>query len=432
MTCKTSRTLSAILSCALILAAPGPEAFAAAAAVVQQRAAVSPASGQVGTFRPLGAASIGTALQPLGTLSLQGSLSLTPVPGVKTPVAVSAPALDAAPALLPQAAPAALPAAEPAPIQTTLGGLSRGVERIETGARQDAPPTEQRQAVDELFLGRGLRAPADVSASPLPSRPSGLQPAARQGDPRTEPAEPERSISRSLRVGWLGAVIPLAFTILTTTVAQLLGYQLHPGYQGPAPSILTPATVAATFGMAAVLAPVSEEIVFRSGLMGGIRKLTRRIPLLGEFWIPALVSSAIFVALHELSDPLLFFTRMVHSLILSWAWHKEGLPSSIAAHAFFNGLLTLPMVFSLLPGPGPIIAGLLTAALGIVYTWRSIKALKAQRADRASGEVMPFEISSKQALALAGVLIAGYYLLAHNPIWFLGAMGYGWYALKHR
>ncbi len=225
---------------------------------------------------------------------------------------------------------------------------------------------------------------------------------------------------------------PLAITAVAVTVAQLLGYQLHPGYHSPMPQQLTIGTVAATMGMAAVLAPVSEEIVFRSGLMGGIRKLTRRIPLLGEFWIPALVSSAVFVALHELSDPLLFATRLVHSLILSWAWHKEGLPSSIAAHAFFNGILTLPMVFSLLPGPGPIIAGLLTAALGIVYTWRSIKALKVQRADRASGKVLPFELSSKQALGLAGLLLLGYYLLAHNPIWFLGAVGFGWYALKRK
>jgi hypothetical protein len=59
-----------------------------------------------------------------------------------------------------------------------------------------------------------------------------------------------------------------------------------------------------------------------------------------------------------------------------------------------------------------------------------MKALKAERTDRASGKILPFELSSKQSLVLAGLLIVGYVLLAHNPIWFLGAMGFGWYALK--
>ncbi|MDD5627636.1 MAG: hypothetical protein PHU21_01120 [Elusimicrobia bacterium] len=51
---------------------------------------------------------------------------------------------------------------------------------------------------------------------------------------------------------------------------------------------------------------------------------------------------------------------------------------------------------------------------------------------RASGRVLPFELSAKQALALAGLLLLGYYLLEHNPLWFLGAMGFGWHALKRK
>ncbi|MBI5239656.1 MAG: CPBP family intramembrane metalloprotease [Elusimicrobia bacterium] len=451
MTRKTSKALAAGLSLLFVLTAPGSEAFQAmAAVVVQQRgAAASPVSGQVGALRTAGTGSLGTTLQAPGALSLQGSLSLTPAPGVKAQAVIpgasrAAPDI-AAPAQMARVSPIAAPAQTPgiaaADAPTALGGLAQGVERIETGSRQDGSAQDQRQAIDELFLGKGLLAPADVAASPLASQPSGLEPPARLGAPSLkapavllspEGTKPERSLKRTLRVGWLAAIAPIAFTFLCVTVAQALGYALHPGYQSPTPSIITPQTVAATFGMAAVLAPVSEEMVFRSGLIGGIRKLTKRVPLLGEFWIPALVSSVIFVALHELSDPLLFFTRLVHSLVLSWAYHKEGLPSSIAAHAFFNGLLTLPLVFALLPGPGPIIAGVLAAALGILYTWRSIKSLRAQRADRASGKVLPFELSSKQSLWLAGLLLLGYYLLAHNPIWFLGAMGYAWSALKRK
>jgi hypothetical protein len=449
VTRKTSKTLAAGLSLLFVLTAPGSSAFQAMAAVVaaQNGAAVAPVSGQAGAFRAPGAASLKTNLQAPASLSLQGALSLTPAPGVKTQAVVPAAAtpMEAPPPkatavlLSPQGTPAIQ--APAAPAQTALDGLAQSVERIETGSRQGGSAQDQRQAIDELFLGRSPFAPGEVAATPLAdTTPSGLSHAAagavsQRGPPsisQTQPQQPQRSVFRSLRVGWLAAVAPLAITLITTAVAQALGYQLHPGYHSPMPSILTPLTAAATFGMAAVLAPVSEELLFRTGLMGGIRKLTQRIPLLGEFWLPALVSSAVFVALHELSDPLLFATRLVHSLILSWAYHKEGLPSSIAAHAFFNGILTLPMILSLLPGPGPVIAGGLAAALGIAYTWRSMKALKAERTDRASGKILPFELSSKQSLVLAGLLIAGYVLLAHNPIWFLGAMGFGWYALKRR
>jgi membrane protease YdiL (CAAX protease family) len=452
MTRKTSKTLAAGLSLLFVLTAPGSSAFQAMAAVVaaQNGAAVSPVSGQVGAFRAPGAASLGTDLQAPASLSLQGALSLTPAPGVKTQTVVPGAPAAATPMetpppkatavlLSPQGTPAVQ--APAAPAQTAIDRLAQSVERIETGSRQGGSAQDQRQAIDELFLGRSLFAPGEVAAAPpadahvnalAPARHDAVNPRGPPTISQTQPQQPKRSIFRSLRVGWLAAVAPIAFTFLCVAVAQALGYVLHPGYQSPAPSVINPRTAASTFGMAAVLAPVSEELVFRSGLMGGLQKLFKRVPLAGEFWLPALLSSAIFVALHELSDPLLFGTRLVHSMVLSWAWHKEGLASSVAAHAFFNGLLTLPMVFSLLPGPGPIIAAVLTAALGIFYTWRSVKTLKAERADRASGKILPFEISSRQALGLAGLLIAGYYLLAHNPIWFLGAIGFGWYALKRK
>ena len=64
-----------------------------------------------------------------------------------------------------------------------------------------------------------------------------------------------------------------------------------------------------TMTAASVMAPISEEVIFRGGLMGGIRNATRRIPVVGQFWIPAVVSSAVFVAMHDLSDPVLFSTR---------------------------------------------------------------------------------------------------------------------------
>jgi hypothetical protein len=182
--------------------------------------------------------------------------------------------------------------------------------------------------------------------------------------------------------------------------------------------------------MASVMAPVSEEMLFRNGLMAGLRRLMRRIPLVGEFWLPALLSSVVFVAFHELSDPLLFATRLVHSMILSAAYHKEGLPSSIAAHAFFNGLLMLPLVFSLLPGPAALIANILTLPIAALLSWRALRALKAQAPERSSGRVQPVEISAFPSLLLAALLLAGFLLLAHNPVWILGAFGYGWRAAR--
>jgi len=100
----------------------------------------------------------------------------------------------------------------------------------------------------------------------------------------------------------------------------------------------------------------------------------------------------------------------------------------VAAHAFFNGLLTLPMVLALLPGPIGLLANILTLPAIAFLTWRAFKALKAQAPDRASGRIQPLEITALPSLLLAALLLAGYFFLAPNPIWILGAVGYAWRA----
>ncbi|MCX5797733.1 MAG: CPBP family intramembrane metalloprotease [Elusimicrobia bacterium] len=435
---KSSRAKAIAVGLALLclLTAPGSEAFQAMAAVTVQSQAVAPLTapaqvGAMGMLAPGTSGSLSTALSPV---SLKGTLSVTPTPGVRTQAAPSPLALTA-PAAVPSAAAKIVLAPQGTPVleaPTALQALTQGSERIAASAGQGGSVASQRQAVDELFLGRGLAAPDEVAAAPLAdSAPSGLRPAALAGSaaPRAPPA-PQRSLLRSLRVGWLAAVAPLAITLVTTAVAAYLGYQQHPGYQSPVPHQLTVATVSALAVDAAVMAPVSEEMLFRNGLLAGLRRMMRRIPLLGEFWLPALVSSVVFVAVHELSDPLLFATRLVHSLILSYAYHKEGLPSSIAAHAFFNGLLTLPLVLSLLPGPAALIANILTLPIAALLTWRVFKALKAQAPDQASGRVQPLELTALPSLLLAALLVAGYVFLVPNPIWILGAFGYVWRAAR--
>lgn len=436
-----AKALAVGLALLCLLTAPGLDAFQALAAVTAQQHSAAPAAApaQVGAMGTLGPGTAGILSAALGPISLKGSLSVTPAPGVRTQAAPSPLPLPAPQAIVTAAVPLAAnnvvlsPERTPASgARTALQDLTQGTERIAASSRQDGSGQAQRQAIDELFLGRGLAAPAEVAATPVADfQPSGLAPAVEPGagGPRGPPA-PQRSLLRSLRVGWLAAVAPLAITIVVTAVAAYLGYALHPGYHSPVPEQLTVTTVAATAAMAAVMAPVSEEMLFRNGLMAGLRRILRRIPLVGEFWLPALASSVVFVALHELSDPLLFATRLVHSLILSYAYQKEGLPSSIAAHAFFNGMLTLPLVLSLLPGPAALIANLLTLPIAALLTWRAFKALKAQASDRASGAVLPLELTALPSLLLAALLLAGFFFLAHNPIWILGAFGYGWRAAR--
>jgi membrane protease YdiL (CAAX protease family) len=323
--------------------------------------------------------------------------------------------------------------------------LSLGAERLLPAAAPAVSVESGVSALDSVFNGSTLK--TGTVAGPTSGKDGGVVSsglsASSLGESRDAggasqtPGEPQapqparQSLSRSARVGLLAAVIPLAITFATMAAATALGYHFHAGYQNPFPEKMTLVTAATSLIGAAFLAPVAEEMIFRGGIMGGIRAMTKNIRGIGQFWIPAVVSSVLFVSVHELSDPVLFATRFVHSMILSYAFHKEGYTGSMFAHGIFNGLLVMPLVLGvLLPGALATVATLALTPLSLWLAVKAFKKLKAEQPDKASGRLQAYAVSPVQALLLAAALMAGFFFIVGNAVWAVGAAGWLFYAIK--
>lgn len=380
--------------CAAVLLSSAPLPAAAAIARVAAAVPASPmGAGAAGAAR-LGASlgsPIGLSLRTpsLAPSALTPAPSLNPAPapanaGLRAPVlAASAlplsPSMNGAAAAAPEgpaAAPAAALAAEDAAKIPAVAGVEEAF-RLIRGEKGAAAPASV--VLDRLFEGTAKRSSAaDAPAAGAPSAPgTGLAPAsAKLSAPTVGPrwvfheAKPapgaQSSWSRTFSVGLLAAVIPLALTTIIVFGAQMLGYELHPNYTNPASGLegTTPSVLQAAllFTGAAVMAPVAEEILFRAGIQGSLSKISNSLRL-GVFWVPAVIGSLIFVAVHETADPVLFSTRFIHAMILAYAFKKEGILASMAAHGLFNGLLTLPLLGAAavgLLGPAPAAAAALS------------------------------------------------------------------------
>lgn len=420
------------LPLSLILAAPGLAPYQAAAQTISARVAApaGPAAAAGASIHSLGGAS---AVLPSANLQAGLIPSLTPAPSLAPlPVAPAAAASPAAPRSISPAtalkvpftrAAAAAPAKAAAAPAAALAALKTGGVALTAAAEAsaDAP----RVALDGLFEGSvarpeslavaGLSAPSD---SPRLAPSQGPRWVKSLRAPDAAPA-PATSVKRTLNVGFLAAVIPIAITMVTVVVAQMLGYVLHPNYQGPdagaAPTIIS--ALALWIG-AAVMAPISEEAIFRGGLQKKLSQLSAKIRL-GTFVLPATVTSLIFVALHETSDPVLFTTRFVHAMILGWVYQKEGILSAMAAHGFFNGLLASSIVFSALGMPW---LGIATIPVALFFAVRAAKSLRAQKYDRASGALIPKPLGASLAFIMAAILVLGYFFLMPNIFWAIGAV----------
>lgn len=432
---RLPRFVSTFLAFALVLAAPGLAPYQAAAQTMAARVSIPSVPGSAagaviglgGSAVLLPAASLQTGLVP----SLSPSAALAPAllaPAAAVNSAVAAIPL-AAPSTLQALAPSAaakLDANAPAPV-AALAALKTGGSTLSAAAKgesADAP----RVALNGLFEGEAARPETlAVSALSAPSDAPRLDASAPQAaakGPRWvktfgPEGRPATSIKRTLSVGFLAAVVPIVLTMGTVVVAQLLGYHMHPNYQGPsaglAPSVLS---ALALWAGAAIMAPVSEEAIFRGGLQGRLRALSVKLHL-GDYVLPALITSVVFVALHETSDPVLFGTRMVHAMILSYVYQKEGILASMAAHGFFNGLLALSIVLTALHAP---LLGIAVVPLAIYFAIKSIKLIRSQKSDKASGTLIPKPLSGWLSVALAALLIAGYFTIMPNIFWPIGAV----------
>lgn len=416
----------------LILAAPGLAPYQAAAQTVSARVAVPAVSlgaagasihGLGGAGLSLPAASLQAGLVP----SLAPSVALTPV--LNAPAAAvnaAVPSIAAPAALRASVAPAAAAPEKAAAPAAALSVLRTGGSALTT-ASKNASADAPRVALDGLFEGSASRPDAlAVSARSAASDAPRLDPSRgpAQGPRwvktlRGPDAAPATSLKRTFSVGFLAAVVPIAVTMVTVVIAQLLGYTLHPNYQGPsAGEVPTILSALAMWVGAAIMAPVSEEAIFRGGLQKKISQITSKLHI-GDFVIPATITSMIFVALHETSDPVLFFTRFVHAMILSHVYHKEGILASMAAHGFFNGLLALSVVLSALGLPW---LGLAVVPAALYFAVKAARTLRAQKPDIASGALAPKRLGAAVAFIMAAVLALGYFFLMPNIFWAIGAV----------
>jgi membrane protease YdiL (CAAX protease family) len=79
-----------------------------------------------------------------------------------------------------------------------------------------------------------------------------------------------------------------------------------------------------------VLAPLSEELVFRGFVFGALRKR-------GGFLLAGSISSLAFTIIHLQFHPVLFLQLLILGFLLAWAYERTGnLAVPILAHAVYN------------------------------------------------------------------------------------------------
>ncbi len=91
--------------------------------------------------------------------------------------------------------------------------------------------------------------------------------------------------------------------------------------------------------VAAVVAPVLEEILFRGGLYRGLRGATGSMPLLASMVVSALLSSFVFAAIHPQG---VLFVPILGALAMSFCLVRElrgSLVAPMVGHALNNGLI---------------------------------------------------------------------------------------------
>ena len=91
--------------------------------------------------------------------------------------------------------------------------------------------------------------------------------------------------------------------------------------------------------VAAVVAPVLEEILFRGGLYRGLRGATGSMPLLASMVVSALLSSLVFAAIHPQG---VLFVPILGALAMSFCLVRElrgSLVAPMVGHALNNGLI---------------------------------------------------------------------------------------------
>ena len=143
-------------------------------------------------------------------------------------------------------------------------------------------------------------------------------------------------------LAWCMAVpMVLVGIVLSLVLGWLLGGSLseasHPLQEGLRSS--SAGGIVIWYLVAAVVAPVLEEIIFRGGLYRGLRGGTSGMPILASMVVSALLSSLVFAAIHPQG---VLFVPILGALAMSFCLVRElrgSLVAPMIGHALNNGLI---------------------------------------------------------------------------------------------
>ncbi|MCX5787664.1 MAG: CPBP family intramembrane metalloprotease [Elusimicrobia bacterium] len=429
-----------------------PSGAAAAAANVGPSLSLSPVASV-----SVGLSAIGTPqIVPIhGSIGTLGLLPATQIQSRAAAVGSEAARTAEAAATIVPVSPAQRLSLSPSPAKRERAGVradSRSLASFVTAAALSAKVSTPKAGasvngeLSAFYDGSAvLRGNVEAVGTGQASRltPQKLSRASLRSEERTAaetPPAPRSSFSRTFKVGAVGAALMLFVSeVIPEAAAAFFKYAPHPNYQAPGMEVQSVFGAIALMTVLSILAPISEEAIFRGGLMRWLRAKTGRFAgEIGSFWIPALVSSVVFTLLHETADPVLIAARVLGALVLARVYYKEGVLASMVTHGVFNGILGLALIAGAfhLPMAGAI--GLGASAVSTLI-W-AVRSLWKERAARASGAVVPVGMTPAIARTLATVLFVGTALVAMwgglslavggGIIWIPAAFGLRYWARK--
>jgi membrane protease YdiL (CAAX protease family) len=316
--------------------------------------------------------------------------------------------------------------ARPAALRTARAHLRSAA----VSAREAARPGTSAQAgagtLLRIFHGsRPAGGPLAVAGVESSNKPALLAASASSSRQALPPA-PRSSLSRSLKFGWLVGAGSAALSLIQP-FAEWLGYVSRSNYDLSFLEKMAPGEFVFT---TTILAPITEEIIFRSLAIGlPVYLLSKFAPnhkksiAVGV----SLAASVLFTVIHETSDPLLIALRMVMAFGFAWTYLREGLTSSMAAHAANNGLLALTLLVkphALALNPLGLAAAAASIIAGAAAVYRSWKDIRKERADRREGLISRYDITLDDALAMSWILMLGSAFLFPKALLIASAFGF--------
>ncbi|MFH1724684.1 MAG: CPBP family intramembrane glutamic endopeptidase [Elusimicrobiota bacterium] len=155
---------------------------------------------------------------------------------------------------------------------------------------------------------------------------------------------------RAVRVGFVAAVAGYVFVELIMLTAPEALLQISPNYasRDPLPggtsSLGDMALMLGAMLSSRIIFPTIEEIWIRGIVFASLHRVFgwRGGSLILSYWIPALITTAIWVPLHETASPVHIVLRAFFSMLMCYVFFREGLLACIFSHIFHNtpGYLT--------------------------------------------------------------------------------------------